>query len=307
MFILLLPVIVSIILGYALNKMGFLDESLIDGIKKLVINICLPAMLLSSLMMMEFQTKYVLVFIAMFIACGLLLVIASGIKAIFKIKSLYFPFLVTGFEAGMLGYALYTSIYGSAANFAVIDVGQVLFVFIILVPMVIMAKENGVGDSKIVKTSVLTAFKSPVIWSILLGILLSITMKDSLLNSEVFIAITGVLRFIAAPTLFLICLIIGSGLIFSFKGLKDEMMTCFIRLGLCIAIAFAIKFLVLEPLGLVDQLWTALLFMFVLPGPFVIPAFMKNPSMEDKNYVSNTLSIGTFISLLAVSLIVIVS
>jgi malate permease and related proteins len=304
MFIQLLPVLVAIFLGYIFNKTSFMSEDLFDGIKKIIINVCLPALLLSSLMRMKFKPDYWWVFVAMFLACALLLVIGYGIKGIFKIKSPYFPFLITGFEAGMLGYALYTSIYGSTADFAVIDVGQVLFVFAILVPMITLANNSEFDGGGSAKESVLTALKSPVLWAIILGVIISVVAKEKMYANEIFVAFESILRFIAAPTTFFICLVIGSGLKFSFKGMGQEILTCAIRLALCIGLAFLIKAVVLKPLGLAEQLSDALMFMFVLPGPFVIPAFMKNPELEDKNYVSNTLSIGTILSLVAISLIV---
>ena len=37
--------------------------------------------------------------------------------------------LMTGFEGGMLGFALYPLLYGTRAPFAIVDMGQVFFVF----------------------------------------------------------------------------------------------------------------------------------------------------------------------------------
>jgi len=102
-------------------------------------------------------------------------------------------------------------------------------------------------------------------------------------------------------------LVIGSGLKFSLKGMKMEFLTVAIRLVFTILFAFIIRFVVLAPLKLDKQLITALFTLFMLPGPFVIPAFMKNPSLEDKNYVSNTLSINTLISLVAVFIVFLVT
>ena len=307
MFFMLLPVLFSIALGYILYRVNFLTDGMVEGFKTIVINVTLPALLISAFMSINFKAQYLLVFLAVFLACVLLLVIAHGIAGMFKIKSPYFPFLLTGFEAGMIGYGLFVSIYGngSAATFGVIDVGQVLFVFIVLVPIVILLGSQRKGKDGI-KDSLMIAVKSPVVWAILIGVLASVFGIAKHAGKPWFGHVQTLLAYIAAPTSFLIALVIGSGLNFKLKHMKMEFITSFIRLAFTILLAFVIKYLVLVPLGLAAQYQIALFIMFVLPGPFVIPAFMKNPSPEDKAFVSNTLSIGTLLSLVAVFIIVLV-
>ncbi|MEX1307376.1 MAG: AEC family transporter [Eubacteriales bacterium] len=300
MFILILPVLFSIVLGYILRKSNFLTDAMIDGFKKIVINVTLPALLLTAFTSIKFQQKYWAVFLAIFLACGLLLVLASGLAKLFKIESPYFPFLITGFEAGMIGYALYASFYdGSVAEFAVIDVGQVLFVFIALVPMVMMTGGMHQGKTGI-SDSLKSALKSPVVWAIIIGVLLSAFGVSKFAKKEWYQAIEKILNYISLPTSFLICLVIGSGLKFSFANMKNELITVGTRLVLTLLIAFFVKAVVLTPLKLTKSLNDALFIMFLLPGPFVIPAFMQNASMEEKTYVSNTLSLNTLVSLLAI-------
>ena len=300
MFILILPVLFSIVLGYILRQTSFLTDAMIEGFKKIVINITLPALLLTAFTQIKFQQKYWAVFLAIFLACGLLLVIASGIAKLFKIKSPYFPYLSTGFEAGMIGYALYASFYdGTVAEFAVIDVGQVLFVFIVLVPMVMMT--GGVHQGKSgVSDSLKIAIKSPVVWAIIIGVLLSAFGVSKFAKTEWYQATESLLAYVSVPTTFLICLVIGSGLKFSFANMKNELITVATRLVLTLLMAFFVKAAVLTPLKLAKPLNDALFIMFLLPGPFVIPAFMQNASMEDKSYVSNTLSLNTLVSLAAI-------
>ena len=300
MFILILPVLFSIALGYILRQTNFLTDAMIDGFKKIVINVTLPALLLTAFTSIKFQQKYWAVFLAIFLACGLLLVLSSGIAKLFKIRSPYFPFLATGFEAGMIGYALYASFYdGSVAEFAVIDVGQVLFVFVVLVPMVMMT--GGIHQGKTgVSDSLKSAAKSPVVWAIIIGVLLAAFGVSKFARKEWYQTIVTLLNYVSVPTTFLICLVIGSGLKFSFANMKNELITVATRLVLTLLMALFVKAVVLAPLKLEKQLSEALFIMFLLPGPFVIPAFMQNASIEDKAYVSNTLSINTLISLAAI-------
>jgi len=294
----ILPLIITIILGYVLYRVGFLKENYLEGFKKIVVNVTLPAGLLTAFASIDFKLKYILVFAAVFAACGLMLLAGFGLAKALKIKSPYFPFLVTGFEAGMIGYALYGGIYGldRLSEFGIIDVGQVLFVFLVTVPLILsMGKKKATG---FFAGSLKTAVKSPVIWAILAGLLLSVTGVNKLSGTGAYDTVKNILNFVALPTPFLICLVIGSGLKFSFQRMKKESMTALIKVILSIGFAFVIYYLVLGPLELSVLLGVPLFSMFVLPGPFVIPVFMDTSNRAEVEFVSNTLSIGTLLGLL---------
>ena len=55
-----------------------------------------------------------------------------------KEKDVYFPFTLTGYEAGMLGYALFGILLGNdkITQFALMDIGHVLAIFTVYVAMV---------------------------------------------------------------------------------------------------------------------------------------------------------------------------
>ena len=302
-----IPIVVAIILGYILTRLKVLKPSMVDAFKKIIVYVTLPAGLFLAFIKIQFKVEYALIILSMFFACLLLFYIAKLIAKVFRIKSPYFPFLLTGFEAGMMGYALFTSVYGAeaAADFGVVDIGQVLFVFLIFVPMVINinGKEKGIGS---IITSLKTAIKSPVIWAIILGVAGSLSGIWIYEETQIFKAVSGVFAFASAPTAMLISLVIGSGLKLSIKGMKMEIITAVLKVALALAIAFVLAQTVFIPLGVDKRIITALYVMCCLPAPFVIPVFMKNPSEEDLNYVSNTLSIGSIIGVVCFVAVVLI-
>ncbi len=291
-----IPILVVISLGYILTRVGILKDNMVDAFKKIVVNVTLPVSLFSSFIKIRFKAEYLLIFLSVFVACIVLFIIGKIITKVFKIRSKYFPFLLTGFEAGMMGYALFMTVFGreSAANFGIVDIGQVSFVFLIFVPMLINLNSKEKGFSSI-SQSLKIVVKSPVIWAIVLGLtgsLLGIwTYEDTL----IFESIDNVFTFISTPTAFLICLVIGSGLKLSLDNIKMELATATLKVTCALAMAFALKYLVFIPLGVDKQIITALFVLSILPAPFVIPVFMQNPSEEDRSYVSNTLSIGSIL------------
>ena len=66
-----------------------------------------------------------------FAICILALIVGKFAARIFKVQGKLTHYLFTGFEAGMLGYGLFALLFKNEPNshFAIIDLGQVLFVF----------------------------------------------------------------------------------------------------------------------------------------------------------------------------------
>jgi hypothetical protein len=56
-------------------------------------------------------------------------------------------------------------------------------------------------------------------------------------------------------------------------------------------------------LGLDQEFQAAVLTMVLLPPPFVIPMFMTKATEEDANYVINTLTLATLVTLFAYALV----
>ncbi len=122
----LLPVFLMITLGYVLKKLKFFSEGTVDSLKKLVVNIGLPSLLFTAFSTVSFKSKYFLLFIMMFSICVLLLLIGNILRKHLRMSSPYFPMLMTGFEAGMVGYSVYTVAFGveKLYEFALIDFGH---------------------------------------------------------------------------------------------------------------------------------------------------------------------------------------
>ncbi len=133
-----LPVILLFVLGAFLRKTRFLDESTVGGLKKLVVNITLPAALFLAMAGVNLEARHLAIVGLVFAGCALVLLISRLIGRPLGLPSPYFPTLMTGFEAGMMGYAVFGAVYGAVNiyNFAVVDLGHVIFVFFVLVPFV---------------------------------------------------------------------------------------------------------------------------------------------------------------------------
>ena len=301
-----LPVIILIILGGFLRKAKFIGQNTISEFKKIVVNITLPATLFLTFAKTTFESRYIMIFISVFLVCIIMLLLGTVIKKQLKLSNKYYPAIFSGFETGMMGYSLYAVVYGSANIYklALIDLGQVVFVFFVLVSY--LQKLN--GRSANAKELTISFIKSPVILSIILGITVSFMGDFSSISSPVINSIFETLRLLSEMTMPLICIAIGYELKINLKGIGGPLLATVIRMVILLGMAYAINEIVIDRLLDLDNTFKIALYtMFLLPPPFVIPIYMDEKEEENKQFILNTLSISIILSLIAfITLIIIV-
>lgn len=300
------PVILLFLLGALLRKTRFLEESTVGDLKKLIVNVTLPAVLFLAFAGVSLEARHLVIVGLVFVGCVLALLVGRLIGHPLGLPSPYFPTLMTGFEAGMMGYAIFGAVYGAANifNFAVVDLGQVTFVFFVLVPFV---QRLSTGAASF--TATLRGFaKTPVILAIFLGILFNRLGLESVLRgwppTE---AVFRTLELLAAVTTPLIGLVIGYEVRLQRGALGRPAQAIVMRLALWVPAGLLLNALVIRPLFGADLLLqAAVMTMFILPPPFVIPLYMGRVNQEDRTFVVNTLSLATLVTLVAFTVVTVI-
>jgi predicted permease len=296
-----LPLILLFATGFLLQKLSFFKQSTILDLKKIVSNLALPALLFTAFVSLEFERKFLLVVVTMFVICLLMLLAGLGIRKLLKIESEYFPLLMAGFEMGMLGYALFLSIYGSEnlSTFALVDLGQVLFVFLVLMGLLIQKKTGLQKKSELLKSFV----SSPVIIAIIAG--LAVSFLKQVIDPNIFFnSINEFLNITGSLTVPLIALVIGYELSIKKDGILLSLQTIIIRKVLLAVLAIVVNLLIIRNVLELPKIYEYAVFtMFMLPPPFVISIYMKQEDRANLNYVVNTLSLSTVVSALAIILV----
>jgi len=296
-----LPLILLFATGFLLQKLSFFKQSTIIDLKKIVTNLALPALLFSAFVSLEFERKFLLVVVTMFVICLVMLFIGIGIRKLLKIESEYFPLLMAGFEMGMLGYALFLSIYGSEnlSTFALVDLGQVLFVFFVLMGLLLQKKTGLRKKSELLKSFV----SSPVIIAIIAG--LAVSFLKQVIDPNIFFnSINEFLNITGSLTVPLIALVIGYELSIKKDGILLSLQTIIIRKVLLAVLAIVVNLLIIRNVLELPKIYEYAVFtMFMLPPPFVISIYMKQEDRANLSYVVNTLSLSTVVSVLAVILV----
>jgi len=285
-----LPVFIMLGLGMLCRSHHLLSREGVKALKNVAISIALPAVMFSAFAEAQYTPQSILVPLMIFILCILMLYAGKALCRLLKIPGRLSPFLSSGFEAGMLGYSLFSLLFPGepVSGFAMIDLGQVLFVFTVY--KILLAHRNSA------KEVLKEAASSTTVWAILAGLLFGATgLYQALQPSGISGVIDAAADFIAAPTSSLILLSIGYDLSPTQIHWKKVSVLLALRLGVAsVALVVALLADLFLLGGLMHQ--RAALLMFILPPPFVLPVFADVE--EERSDVSSALSALTLISII---------
>lgn len=289
-----LPVFLALGLGMMCRAKNFISREGIDALKKVVINITLPAVLVNAFATAQYSRSTIVLPVIMYLICcaalglGFLAVRLSGAK------SRLMPFIATGFEAGMLGYALFSLLFSqhSPSEFAILDLGQTLFVFTLFKIML-----SGKTDLKAIGKDMVT---TPILWAVLAGVLLGATGLYGKLQSW---GASGILDsvtdFVSAPTGMIILLTVGYDLVLSEISWKKTAGAIALRLAVMAVVLGCLVLLNRFVLGGILFEGAALL-MVILPPPYVIPVFADEPA--ERAQTASSLSALTLVTIILFAL-----
>jgi len=302
---------------------------MIEGLKRIVSSVSLPSLLFLAFSRISIEGRLGILAVTVFISCGVLALFAHIPIKLFLLPKQTTVFLFQGFEAGMLGYALFTSLYGTEAlpAFASADLGQVLYVFTVLMFQLrrenVKASPQGIDTSGVSKhirgklethegrgqsliTILIGMLKSPVIIAILVG-LISSTFVPHARNLPWGDGgfLYPLFSTIGSMTTPLVSLVVGFGLKnLSLQNLGRSVLLIASRLVAVILVGLGITLLVLPALGYGPLQALALMTLFILPPPFIIPVFKTND--EDGAFISTVLSLHTLVAIVLAFIIALI-
>ena len=285
-----LPVFVMLALGMLCRKTKMISREGVSAMKAFAVNITLPAVMLSAFATASYSRESLIVPLVIFTVCVLMLLGGHALCRAMKIPGRLSPYLATGFEAGMLGYALFALLFPqeSTSAFAMVDLGQVLFVFTLY--KALLAGQGGFGGV------IREAAHAPTVWAIAAGIVIGASgLYGAMAPSGLSGVLDAVTDFVAAPTSAVILLTIGYDLV---PGeIRWRKTARLVALRLITGTAALIAVLLVDRLLLGSMMHPgALMLMFTLPPPYVLPVFADVE--EERTDVSSALSALTLISLI---------
>ena len=288
-----LPVLVMLGIGMLCRKKALISREGVNALKNVVVNITLPAVLLSAFATTQYTFMDIVIPLLMFLICLAGWALGKAAMKLFRMPSRFVPFLTTGFEAGMLGYALFGMLYGSAktADFARIDLGQVLFVFTLYKILLGLESSKKADPKELIREMVF----SPIIIAIAAGVLLGATgLYRALAPSGISGLFDACTDFVSAPTGAIILLTIGYDLVLTDVPWASTGKVVAVRFGIMMILRLVLLF-VLRLILPSANLTGAINVMFILPPPFVLPVFADDA--DQRVYVSSALSVSTLVAI----------
>lgn len=285
-----LPVFLALVIGMLCRSRNFLSRDGIDALKKVVINITLPFVLYNAFATAEYTLAALILPITVFLLCCVALALGKLIVKVFRIGSKLSAFLASGFEAGMLGYALFVLLFPDVpvSRFALLDIGQTLFVFTLYKILL-----SGKTDWKAIGRDMVT---SPILWAVFLGILTGATGLYAALGKwGVAGIVDSVTSFVSAPTGMIILLTVGYDLVIREIPWKSTAGLIAMRL-VVVAVCYGILVLLNRTVfkGMIFE--GAALLLMILPPPYVLPVFADEPT--ERVQISSALSALTLVTML---------
>ena len=277
-----LPVFLALGLGMLCRSKNFLSRDGIGALKWVVLNITLPFVLFNAFATAEYSLAAILLPLTVFLLCCLALGLGKLIVKLFRVNSRLSAFLASGFEAGMLGYAL----------FALLDLGQTLFVFTLYKILL-----SGKTDWKAIGKDMVT---SPILWAVFAGVITGATgLYGALHTWGVGGVVDAVTSFISAPTGMIILLTVGYDLVLGDIPWKRTFGLIAMRLvvmALCLGVLILLNRTVFD--GMIFE--GAALLLVILPPPYVIPVFADEPG--ERVQISSALSAMTLVTMILFAL-----
>lgn len=284
-----LPVFLALAMGMLCRSRKFLTRDGVDTLKKVIINLTLPFVLFNSFATAEYSLSSLVLPLVVYAVCTVLLLLGFLIIRISKMQSRLAPFLASGFEAGMLGFALFGLLFPdeSMSKFAMIVLGQEIFVFTLY--KMLLTRKTGLK-------AILDDFlHSPTLIAVVLGLIVGASgLYGKLQDWGVAVIVDSVTSFVSAPTGMIILLTVGYDLVLREIPWKQTGGLIAMRLGL-MALCFGILVLLNRTVlnGMIFE--GAALLLVILPPPYIIPVFADEPA--ERVQISSALSAMTLLTM----------
>lgn len=285
----ILPVLLLMAVGFVGRRLKFLTADGVDSIKNIVMKVILPVAIFNALASATFSGESL-------VAIGVLLaviVVSFGVgfllrKLVREPYGKYLPFVVSVYEGGLFGYALYVSLVGkdNLSYIAILDIAGLLFGFGVYMNVL---RRVETGEKFSMRSFAATAFGTPAFVATLLGLIVGATgFYQSFVGTaagEIYLACENLLTLPLTP---LVLIVVGFN--FSVRGelLAECFKTVAIRFVLQAILVVAVL-TVFRRAEFAKEWQLAAIVLMSCPTSFSTQTFISDP--DGAEYVATTNSL----------------
>ncbi len=299
----IMPVVLLIAFGAALKKRNFLSKEAVAGMKKLVLNFSLPCLIFLTFLRSDIKPEYFVISTVVFASCSAALSLGFLFKRLQRSANQFYPSVFSSFTTGLVGYPLFTAVFGAEQLYklAILDIGNLVFIFTVLTNFLQKVSCEFSGIKKLsLKEQLIGMLKSPLLVGAALGIAASLSGHSQQLQSNpLSSALIAAVSLISSLSVPLTLIIIGQDLNFSLRNFLKPASAVLLRMAVMLSAAWLLNTYVVEGmLGLDRMFQVALYTLFILPPTFLIPVYIEG-DCEEKGFVVNFFSIHIVFTLAA--------
>ena len=292
-FQMVLPIVVLLALGAVCRRKSVFDMRGLAGLKAVVGDICLPVVLFNAFFTAHYSGTVALTFLLVYAGFGIALAAGFALRGLAAPHGKFFPFLLASAEGGMLGYALYGVLMGEQSGFATVDLGQTVFAYTAFLGFLSLTDGHKPTAGGLVKNMVTNKCCVGMALGILLGVL---GVGQWVLSGPAAGMVTGVISAVTAPTSALVLLVVGYELDLDKSLLRPVAVTVAARLAIMAVLLAVTSFVIFRLVPYDKGLQIALMILYALPAPFIIPLFADVG--DEGKYISTSLSVHTICTIL---------
>jgi len=290
------PIILLIGLGYIVRLTRVLSEGAIEELKGFIVRVALPAVLFRAFLTVELTAGYLGIFVMMPVVLVSLLLLGFLVeRPLGGMRST--PFLLTGFEFGMLGISLFGTAYGMDQVGIISVVGLPHELFIWFVYVTVMSARYGAGGT--IRETVRSFLRSPIIIAIASGAILNVLgLGPAITASIITRPILRAMELLGGVIAPLILVVIGYGMRIAPDRVRGALPTVLVRYAVILTLLFfAVRPLVEGVMGLPRIVSHAVATFLLLPPPYIVPLYVPGDRPRDLAYANNVLSVYTLLSI----------
>lgn len=293
----ILPILLLLGTGHILRRKQIFSSIAVENIKKLVVNFTLPAVMFTSFLETQLEARFLVLMLLVFILCVMLYFFGKFSQKLFRQEWLYFPFLLTGFEFGMLGLSLFGTAYGLSnfGSMAILGIPHEFFIWFVYVTLLLQQGNKTQSVKELVKAFATSPVIIAIFFSVSINLMGWVPAIKSFYLSDGLLSFLNILANLTGP---LILLLIGYEIQINKENLRSSLLVVGLRLGTLIPLALLLNhFVLLHLLDLGKNFQAAFFTLLILPPPFIIPVFMKDNLPKEKAFINNTLMLNTVASI----------